>query len=89
MRIFVLTEEHWAADGFRQVRLGLYASRALAEEAAEVASRATLENCKDPENYSYCIESDLLVRRGNEELVVEPGRSWRRWPALAEGFAAV
>jgi hypothetical protein len=89
MTIFILTEEHWGADGFRQSRIGTYGSRALATEAAEVVSRATLENAKDPENYSYCVESDIVIRRGAEELITEPGRAWRWWPSLEVEFATV
>jgi hypothetical protein len=89
MKIFVLTEEHWAADGFKQSRLGLYVSRALAEDAAQrVFSEAT--SCvADPENYSYLVEEETLIKKTSADLIAEAGRAWRRWPAMAEGFAAV
>jgi hypothetical protein len=77
-----------AAVGFSGVRCGVYASLELAKTAAEYFRRGG-EAPKDPENFSFFIEEETVVRKASPELVTEPGRSWRWWPELAEQFAAV
>jgi hypothetical protein len=44
---------------------------------------------KDPENYSYLVEEDVLVRRSDADLLTEPGRSSRWWPSIAGEVASV
>lgn len=88
MRIYIVTEEKWAAGAVEGVvRCGVFGSLALAKEAAAEFQRLSSAP-EDPENFSYLIEEEPVVRRGHD-IIAEPGRSWRWWPALEGKFATV
>lgn len=86
--VYILTEERWGADA-GVVRIGVYSSRALAIEAAEAIQQSG-EKPGDPENFSFLLEAEELVRKTSPSFVpLEAPKAWRWWPSLAPEFAAV
>ena len=89
VHVFILTEEHWGHEDFKQTRIGVYGDRALAQAAANEILESQDKLAIDPENYSFLIEEDVLVAGKNltkDELIHPSGKAWRWWPQMCQQF---